>query len=189
MAMEVLRPQDCLTDRFRTHPADVFCRRRILCGAGKNGRSGRKRVSRSEMKRNGPPEPRRSKSEENLRSSCSGGSHAGLVSGQVTILRRGESLDSRIRSLEIKKRTEGDADMMMLSGTGRLGPDPVAVPREEIKAFLTAGMRDVYAGSAFVFSPSPSDLPLPSFSKKSLQLSPVVDDSATRYLRRLLRLE
>ncbi|CAN1137643.1 hypothetical protein LINPERPRIM_LOCUS23008 [Linum perenne] len=44
----------------------------------------------------------------------------------------------------------------------------------------------MYAGSAFAVSPSPSALPLPSFSKKK-QVS--VDDSATRDLRRLLRLD
>jgi hypothetical protein len=47
----------------------------------------------------------------------------------------------------------------------------------------------LYAGSAFAVSPAPSSLPLPSFSKAmkiSQQIS--VDDSATRDLRRLLRL-
>jgi hypothetical protein len=53
------------------------------------------------------------------------------------------------------------------------------------------GKSDVlYAGSAFAVSPAPSSLPLPSFSKAmkiSQQIS--VDDSATRDLRRLLRLD
>uniref|UniRef100_A0A7N0UBA4 Uncharacterized protein n=1 Tax=Kalanchoe fedtschenkoi TaxID=63787 RepID=A0A7N0UBA4_KALFE len=46
---------------------------------------------------------------------------------------------------------------------------------------------DVYAGSAFLSTspPSPSSLPLPSFSTRK----PAVDDSASRDLRRLLRLE
>ncbi|KAH7838694.1 hypothetical protein Vadar_029998 [Vaccinium darrowii] len=45
--------------------------------------------------------------------------------------------------------------------------------------------RDVYAGSAVSMSPSPRALPLPSlFSKKM-----AVDDSATRDLRRHLRLD
>lgn len=47
---------------------------------------------------------------------------------------------------------------------------------------------DTYAGSAaFGLSPSPSALPLPSFLLKK-QLPVTVDDSATRDLRRLLRL-
>jgi len=48
---------------------------------------------------------------------------------------------------------------------------------------------DTYAGSAaFGVSPSPSALPLPSFLMKK-QLAVTVDDSATRDLRRLLRLD
>ncbi|KAK3189851.1 hypothetical protein Dsin_029412 [Dipteronia sinensis] len=74
---------------------------------------------------------------------------------KVSILRRGESLDSKIKS-------SGAAD------AGRLGP---------------AAM---YAGSGFAVSPAPSSLPLPSFSKKK-QTS--IDDSATRDIKRLLRLD
>ncbi|KAL9237694.1 hypothetical protein vseg_012214 [Gypsophila vaccaria] len=44
----------------------------------------------------------------------------------------------------------------------------------------------VYAGSAFVVSPSPESVPLPSFSMK---VPTTVDCSATRDLRRLLGLE
>lgn len=47
--------------------------------------------------------------------------------------------------------------------------------------------RDVYAGSAFSQSPSPSSLPLPTFSRRREGLA-VVDDTATRDLRRLLRI-
>lgn len=108
MAMEILRPQDCLADRFRTH---VFPRpMRSSYGVGTYARSGRKQVinnSRLERKRYGQLETRRSKSEENLRSS-------GLISGQLTILKRGESLDSRIRSLEMKKKKEREAFGTML---------------------------------------------------------------------------
>lgn len=75
-----------------------------------------------------------------------------LAMAKVTILRRGESLDSKIKAAE----------------TERLGPV------------------DVYAGSGFAVSPAPSSLPLPSFSKKK-QVE--IDDSATRDIKRLLRLE
>lgn len=71
---------------------------------------------------------------------------SGLAVEKVTILRRGQSLDSSL----------------------------VAVKSE------------MYAGSAVV-SPSPSALPLPSFFTK--QSSTAFDSSATRDLRRLLRLE
>ncbi|KAE8037555.1 hypothetical protein FH972_010136 [Carpinus fangiana] len=52
---------------------------------------------------------------------------------------------------------------------------------------LVAEKCDMYAGLAFVMSPEPSSLPLPLFSKKK-QVLVIVDDSATRDLRRLLRL-
>ncbi|GAA0150370.1 hypothetical protein LIER_09325 [Lithospermum erythrorhizon] len=81
-----------------------------------------------------------------------------LEMGQVTVVRRGDSLDSL--NSRIKK------DM-----TKKSAFDPA----------------EIYAGSAFSVSPSPSSLPLPTFFKKQ-ELKPF-DDSATRDLRRLLRLE
>ncbi|MBS2599563.1 hypothetical protein KFY57_25770, partial [Salmonella enterica subsp. enterica serovar Typhimurium] len=76
-----------------------------------------------------------------------------------------------------------------VTGTDRLGPEPEMVPKQirivDLSSPLT-GKCDVYAGSAFAVSPAPSSLPLPSFSKKK-QVR--FDDSATRDLRRLLRLD
>ncbi|XP_008795120.2 uncharacterized protein LOC103710956 [Phoenix dactylifera] len=71
-------------------------------------------------------------------------------------------------------------------GTGRLGPDPDMIPRE-----VRLRVAEVYAGAGFAISPSPTSLPLPSFSGRSLSSPAIVpvDDSATRDLRRLLRLE
>ncbi|XP_062199097.1 uncharacterized protein LOC133901672 [Phragmites australis] len=46
---------------------------------------------------------------------------------------------------------------------------------------------EVYAGPAFSASPEPSSLPLPQFPVK--KAAAVVDDAATRDLRRILRLE
>ncbi|KAM7277632.1 hypothetical protein ACFE04_004766 [Oxalis oulophora] len=54
------------------------------------------------------------------------------------------------------------------------------------------GKPDVlYAGSAFAVSPAPSSLPLPSFSTTTTMTknNSCVDDSATKDLRRLLRLD
>uniref|UniRef100_A0A7N0V5G4 Uncharacterized protein n=1 Tax=Kalanchoe fedtschenkoi TaxID=63787 RepID=A0A7N0V5G4_KALFE len=55
------------------------------------------------------------------------------------------------------------------------------------KGRMGRNLGDVYAGSGFLSTspPPPSSLPLPSFSTRKS----VVDDSATRDLRRLLRLE
>ncbi|KAF2311024.1 hypothetical protein GH714_019202 [Hevea brasiliensis] len=97
-----------------------------------------------------------------------------LLMEKVTILRRGESLDSKIRSSETaaasKKYQAGD---MVVTGTDRLGPDPEMVPKQIRIVDLrspVAGKCDVYAGSAFAVSPAPSSLPLPSFYKKSKSL-------------------
>lgn len=59
---------------------------------------------------------------------------------------------------------------------------------KSLDSSLEAVKSDKYAGSAFSMSPSPSALPLPSFLMKK-QFSAAVDDSATRDLRRLLRLD
>lgn len=114
---------------------------------------------------------------------------------KVTILRRGESLDSKIKSSgeAVLKKEGGD---LVVCGIQRLGPAPEMVPKRlgivDLR-FPVVGNSDVYAGSAFAVSPAPSSLPLPSFSKKK-QGSPspaavIVDDSATRDLRRLLRID
>lgn len=84
-----------------------------------------------------------------------------VKSTPVTILRRGESLDGRSKVSQMS--------------TGR----------------IWMNMGDVYAGSAFLSTspPPPSSLPLPSFTAKKSFEEVVVDDSASRDLRRLLRLD
>ncbi|KAM2000192.1 hypothetical protein ACFX16_007526 [Malus domestica] len=77
---------------------------------------------------------------------------------KVTILRRGESLDSKMNE---KGGLAG-------TRTARLRPGPEMVQKT-----------DMYAGSAFAVSPEPSSLPLPSFSRKKQVLKVVDDDSAT----------
>lgn len=196
MGTEVLRPHDCLIERIRVPPATAaaFSRRRnfnyyyphnnINNSSNINnnnnffqvvssGRSSRKPATRPEQRKRVERRPGSSDDSRVARNS-------GLWMEKVTILRRGESLDSALR------KEGGD---LVVVGTQRLGPDPEMVPTRVRIADL--GSRSpVYAGSAFAVSPSPSALPLPSFGKK--QPSPaavVVDDSATRDLRRLLRLE
>ncbi|KAJ8766273.1 hypothetical protein K2173_022332 [Erythroxylum novogranatense] len=205
MGTEVLRPQDCLIERIRDSP----CRRRNFHGTSSfypncssynsNPRFNRKQTVRSDRseprKRQAEPSiSKRSSSADDVRAGRmnkhpNGGNHhnhhhhnnnqPSLVMEKVTILRRGESLDSKIKS----------TGEMVVTGTDRLGPEPEMVPKQVRMVDLSsplAGKSDMYAGSAFFMSPAPSSLPLPSFSKRK-QVS--VDDLATRDLRRLLRLE
>ena len=158
MATEVLRPQDCLVRL----PHAAFSRRRNYGGYMHNPKPSRRQISRSEKRAVVSKKPSCDDSRVAKRS--------GLVMEKVVILRRGESLDSTMKS------------DVVVCGTQRLGPDPEMVPKQ-----IRLAKADVYAGSAFAVSPAPSALPLPSFSKKPS--SAAVDDSATRDLRRLLRLE
>lgn len=184
MATEVLRPQDILIERIRTPPGSAFHfprRQNFNNGAAVRPNRIAKPAPAVQRKRspvnNGqlnphPPTtasiPRRS-SFDDLRSARS------PLIGQVTILRRGEKLEVK----ETVKPTPAK------KAETRIGSDPdqirVADPGPKTPVNL-------YAGSAFFASPSPDSLPLPSFSKKK-QMNLVVDDSATRDLRRLLRLD
>ncbi|WOL01822.1 hypothetical protein Cni_G10539 [Canna indica] len=161
MGTEVLRPQDCLlrSSPALRHPKPLRRRRE---GSPKQ-----------------PAKPR-------------------LAMGQVTILRRGESLSE----VKAKRGVQGPAEAPSAARAGwdsavfgldRLGPDPAMIPKEiRLRPQPTAAqMQDVYAGTAFESSPSPRALPLPSFSIKKEGSPPpaVVDCSATKDLRRLLRLE
>lgn len=197
MATEVLRPQDWLVQRIRDPPAS-FSRRKANYGYpnsscnynynySSNSRSSRKSVVRPEKqdqkKRFGANQP-----EQSISKRSSSDDLKTMKMEKVTILRRGESLDSKIKSEPLKKEAGG----LVVTGTQRLGPDPKMVPKRvgivDLKAPVVAGKSDLmYAGSAFAMSPAPSSLPLPSFSKKLVSVA--VDDSATRDLRRLLRLE
>lgn len=101
-------------------------------------------------------------------------------------LRRGGSLDSKVAGEEKKPAvlsSAGGGDLMVF-GTGRLGPEPAAVPKQIRLVGAAEHLRrgETYAGPAFSASPSPRALPLPTFPSKN-------PDAATRDLRRLLRLD
>ncbi|XP_015573358.1 uncharacterized protein LOC107261088 [Ricinus communis] len=212
MGTEILRPQDCLIERIRVSP----CRRRNYvyyansnsssssssCNNSNprynhdsNPRTNRKSSLRSERtdQRKRQPEhhqpliSKRSTSADDSKIPRNHGSSRGLVMEKVTILRRGESLDSKIKTTETAPFLKKDG--MVVAGTDRLGPDPEMVPKQirivDLRSPIT-GKCDMYAGSGFAVSPAPSSLPLPSFSKKK---QVPIDDSATRDLRRLLRLD
>ena len=188
MGTEVLRPQDCLIERIRVAPT-ACSRRRYGNGSfnpnyyNYNNNNGNGRFNRKPVQR------KRVGSEQAISKISSSADDLKTVRNnvtmeKVTILRRGESLDSKIKS-----NNGGREDGLVVTGTDRLGPDPEMVSKQikivDIKSPMTL-KSDVYAGSAFAVSPEPSSLPLPSFSKKK-QVS--IDDSATRDLRRLLRLD
>ncbi|KAL5097238.1 hypothetical protein RYX36_001565 [Vicia faba] len=208
MGTEILLPQDCLHERIRVPPAS-FSRRRnygnygnchnhyinyvngnssTFYGATNSGRINRRPVVRPEQRKRVVVAEKRP-SYDDLKVAERRPSYddlkmakgSELVMEKVMILRRGESLDSKMNSEGLKK--EGD-DLVVI-GTQRLGPDPNMVPKQiRIVDFKTGC--EVYAGSAFAMSPSPSALPIPSFQRKFAPVA--VDDSATRDLRRLLRI-
>jgi hypothetical protein len=198
MGTEVLRPQDCLGERFRVSPpASAAHRRKSSFTYHGNGNNNyRKPLNRSERldtKRKQPGQqtdqqqprisPRRNSSTEELQK------HNGNYENgpRVMILRRGQSLDSFEIETKMKKennnRTTSKGGIMMKKklmerGGGREG--------------YYGDSSSLYAGSAFAVSPSPESLPLPSFfniSSIKNRCDDEFEDSASRDLRRLLRLE
>ncbi|KAL0393178.1 UNVERIFIED_CONTAM: hypothetical protein Sradi_2540600 [Sesamum radiatum] len=201
MATEVLRPQDLLVERFRV-PQTSCPRRRSFPANGSlthldaNRRQHRKTSPKPDKRRfNAAAETKRSShggvSDVRQRVEVSGG---GPVMGQVTLLRRGESLSSlasKVSGGSAEAPTQKPVDDLAVLGTVRIGPDlPEMVPKQIRLGAPSSG--DIYAGSAFFSSPSPRSVPLPSFFNKrdsnDCQSEPF-DDGATRDLRRLLRLE
>ncbi|KAL0367646.1 UNVERIFIED_CONTAM: hypothetical protein Sradi_3654700 [Sesamum radiatum] len=199
MATEVLRPQDLLVERFRM--PQTCPRRRNFPANGSlthldaNRRQHRKTSPKPDKRRfNAAAETKRSShggvSDVRQRVEVSGG---GPVMGQVTLLRRGESLSSltsKVSGEAPTTPTPKPVDDLAVLGTVRVGPDlPEMVPKQ---IRLGAPSSTDYAGSAFYSSPSPRSVPLPSFFNKrdsnDCQSEPF-DDGATRDLRRLLRLE
>ncbi|EPS59955.1 hypothetical protein M569_14851 [Genlisea aurea] len=168
MGTEVLRPYDVLSERF---PASFHRRKHQIQSPGGNKKwSGKKTGSSPE---NGATK----RSARNGSGARKDDGDGGLVSGKVTLLRRGESLDSLAKILHRSPDPKQPE------------PEPVVIPAKihhlpnQIR-LSPAPFRDVYAGSAFYSSPSPRSLPLPSFFNKR---DPA--DSATQDLRRMLRLD
>ncbi|KAJ4955682.1 hypothetical protein NE237_012465 [Protea cynaroides] len=200
MGTEVLRPQDCLNERFRVGGPAIFPRRKPYSSG--NPKPCRRSVSRPEPRKLFPFQSDPSVSKKLITDDSSKSTNNFLM-GQVKILKRGESLDSKRKnesSLKnqnhqtvVSSSSTGSLDLVFY-GTERLGPDPEMVPKQirvaDLKTILSpvAVRSDKYAGSAFSLSPSPRSLPLPSFFMKKDGLA-IVDDSATKDLRRLLRLD
>ncbi|CAA2991519.1 Hypothetical predicted protein [Olea europaea subsp. europaea] len=200
MGTEVLRPQDCLVERryFSGH-GNLIANTKQQHG-GDYYEKAVVRPERAEQKKKfyGNGMYKKSWSSEDLKSrhtatlaggaaNCTGGT--GIAMGKVTILRRGESVDS-LTKMKNKAKSQQDrtpVDNLAIRGT------PAIIPKQ-IRLAPPAEAVDMYAGSAFSMSPSPRALPLPSFfNKKKKQeddgYAKLFEYSATRDLRRLLRLE
>lgn len=176
MGTEVLRPQDILMERLRVSPA-VLPRRKPYAG---NTKPCRKPANRPELRKRSP-QFEQPISRKLTASSDDSKSTKDFDMRQVTILKRGESLDAGRKNEILKKNVASTL------GTERLRLNSVIVSKQ-IGVAVTV-QSDVYAGAAFYLSPSPSSLPLPTFSKKKDGMPMIVDDSATKDLRRLLRLD
>jgi len=188
MGTEVLRPHDLLAERFHG-PPPTFYRRRNFPAPAENLRhqtngnisSNRKTSPRPEKKKQF--EAKRPQQQHRRKEEVSP-----PKIGKVTLLRRGESLDSltnqKPKAAAVSpNRRQKPVDDLAVIGTGRIGPEsPQMLPRQ---IRTGGGPVDMYAGAAaFSMSPSPRALPLPSFFSNKQ-----VDDPASRDLRRLLRLE
>ncbi|XP_031478643.1 uncharacterized protein LOC116249619 [Nymphaea colorata] len=182
MGTEVLRPQDCLNHRLNL-PVTVP-RRRCSPPAGNPPRSGSRKPADLSFHQK-KQQPSRRGTEGTPLAGKPPGKNATAKNGtmgRVTILKRGQSLDC-IKACD-PRTNESLAGELIVSTTDRLGPDPSFIPRQ-IGLTATTLPRPVYAGSAFSLSPSPSSLPLPTF----FSVKKCFEDSATKDLRRLLRLD
>lgn len=163
MTTEVLRPQDILIQRFRVSPSACY-RRRTHFGNGNgyfNPRSSygnRKSVVRTERERSekkkvkNQPEPLMRRGPEDLRPTENAGkSNSGIIMGQVTILRRGESLDS-LKSTVPKQIRVGLSSADVYAGSAYSNsPSPRALPlpsffnkkQEDFKSFDDFATRDL----------------------------------------------
>ncbi|XP_010242559.1 PREDICTED: uncharacterized protein LOC104586882 [Nelumbo nucifera] len=184
MGTEILRPQYCLIDELRVNSA-VFPRRKPYAG---NHRPCRKQsIGPEPRKRITHTEPSVSHRSTASFDYSKPSLPKNLVVGQAAIVKRGQS------SLDPDRKSEFSTKKTVY-GTERLGPKPEMVPKQiriaDAKLFSprVAVRSDVYAGSSCSISPSPSALPLPSFSKKKDQPA-LFDDSATKDLRRILGLD
>lgn len=181
MGTEILRPQDCLIQRIRGPPASLYSRRRNYGYPNPSYSNNNTRPSRRPTVRHEKPDQRRQRAQSepsmtmSRRSSMSDDSKMMIKRSSSDDMKTVRSCDNNsglaMEKVMILKRGESLDSMMKKKG-------PAALEK-------MTGKCDVYAGSAFSVSPEPSSLPLPSFFKKQIS----VDDSATRDLKRLLRLE
>ncbi|KAL7123898.1 hypothetical protein ABFS83_14G012900 [Erythranthe nasuta] len=168
MATEVLHSRDLLSERFSVAPTPFHRRRNLTASRNATSLASNRRQHRkvSPKHDNGS----RFSGDAAAAKKSSHGSDNGLVMGQVTLLRRGESLSL----LTVKEPVQNPAVLENIPQIRVVAPSPAVG----------------YAGSGCFTSPSPRSVPLPSFfSKKEPEICDLFEDGATRDLRRLLRLE
>ncbi|KAI5654161.1 hypothetical protein M9H77_31348 [Catharanthus roseus] len=213
MGTEVLRPQDCLGERFRVCPP-AFHRRKssFTYGNGfgyvRTNNSGyrkplnnrpdqrldtkRKPTQQQQPDQQQLPSPRRISSSEELQNHLNKSANHQLnlnEMGRVAVLRRGQSLESF--ETTIKKENNSNKTR----GAGGIMKKKLNIDGGFSHGYGYSYDDSLYAGSAFSVSPSPESLPLPSFfnnnsdNNSSYNKRCEYEDSATRDLRRLLRLE
>ncbi|KAL8515456.1 hypothetical protein ACS0TY_014231 [Phlomoides rotata] len=198
MGTEVLRAQDLLVERYHVSPPAFHRRRNFPAKENLTTLIINRRPCYNTSNKRTSPKPDKKKFNESKKVTHGGGATETRRrdTGQVTLLRRGESLDSLTskanggRSPYLKSPNQKIADDLAFLGTRRIGPDSPGLAPRHIR-LSPPPLADVYAGSAFCLSPSPRSLPLPSFFNKKQddgKISPL-DDPATRDLRRLLRLD
>lgn len=197
MGTEVLRPQDLLAERYHVSPPAFHRRRNFPAKENLTTLIVNRRPSYNTGNKRTSPKPDKKKVNESKKVTQGGGAaetrrRDDRTMGQVTLLRRGESLDSLTSkaSPNSKSPNQKSADDLAVLGTRRIGPDSPEMAPRHIR-LSPPPLPDVYAGSAFSLSPSPRSVPLPSFFNKKQddgKVSPL-DDPATRDLRRLLRLD
>ncbi|XP_051126838.1 uncharacterized protein LOC127248515 [Andrographis paniculata] len=203
MGTEVLHPVDVLNERLkvpqasrRNFSAAVTMTRKL----GGNS-SHRKTSARPEKKKINSVEEKKDVHRRKV---------DGTAPAPVIILKRGESLDtltaklnsrnSKVKSSNSKSVDESTvfekkgskpalASQICVSPPQKIdeyaGSSFTVLPASQI-CISTPQKIDEYAGSGFTVSPAPQSLPVPSFCNKKIRS---VDDSATRDLRRLLRLD
>lgn len=177
--VEVLHPQNLLKDRFAHHPSrhgsiqsPVKFQKKSNISPNPNRNPNSCTAKSNRRKRI------QQNTSNNRYCSTSPPSNHTLVMGQVKILKRGEVLTKDLN--EGNNKVAAVDDLMVLSATDRLGPEPDVIPNQ-------IRVLNFYAGSAIISSPPPSCLPKPVFFKKK-NLDSNIDD-ATSDLRRILRLD
>ncbi|KAE8681178.1 hypothetical protein F3Y22_tig00111342pilonHSYRG00268 [Hibiscus syriacus] len=201
MGTEVLWPRDCLIERIRVSPMACSCRR-YGNGGFNPGYHGHGRFNKKpiQKKRVGSDQAvsKRSSSNDKLkvvrnnvgiekvtifRRGCGNGGFSPSYHGNGRFNKKPVQM-KRIGSDHAVSKRSSSNDKLKVVRNNNVGIEKVTILREDKSPAIEKS--DVYAGSAFVVSPAPSSVPLPTFSRKK---KIPIDNSATRDLRRLLRLD